>query len=273
MQKSTLFLICLLIIITTSTTAQVVARFEVDKAPALYCAGEKVSFINKSSGQTLQKWDFADGNETYFDSPEHIYEQSGTYTVSLTAYDDNGNFNSFTLSIEIIAMPGLNLEPRGDNEIEFGQGLTANVSGTFTNIKWDNESEEETRTLTLAGTYVVTVTNDAGCSVSDSITITVTQPQEQLTENFEIFVMNNILTPNADGYNDFLFIENLGDYSHPCNITIFNAYGSLVFSSDDYQNNWNGDQNGKNLPSGTYYYIITSEERKGGSGYIDILRQ
>jgi gliding motility-associated-like protein len=32
--------------------------------------------------------------------------------------------------------------------------------------------------------------------------------------------------------------------------------GSLVYHSKPYKNDWNGRYNGKDLPTGTYYYVI-----------------
>ena len=58
----------------------------------------------------------------------------------------------------------------------------------------------------------------------------------------------NIITPNNDGVNDYFYsdIFLVGKW----NITIANRWGKIVYSSDDYQNNFNGD----GLQDGTYYY-------------------
>ena len=43
---------------------------------------------------------------------------------------------------------------------------------------------------------------------------------------------------------------------------MFNRWGALIYQSDNYQNNWNGTSNkhtfgvSKQVPSGTYFYII-----------------
>ena len=38
---------------------------------------------------------------------------------------------------------------------------------------------------------------------------------------------------------------------------VFNRYGSQVYKNDNYQNNWDGKYEGKPVPDGTYYYVIT----------------
>ena len=66
-----------------------------------------------------------------------------------------------------------------------------------------------------------------------------------------------VITPNGDGYNDFLDIYCLDDY--PKNkLDIFNRYGQLVFTKENYVNrSWMPiDANGNPLPEGGYFYII-----------------
>ena len=69
----------------------------------------------------------------------------------------------------------------------------------------------------------------------------------------------NGITPNGDGLNDaFVFDELLNPESFPDNeIVIFNRWGDVVFSAKPYLNDWKGtNKSGKDLPQGTYYYIL-----------------
>lgn len=70
-------------------------------------------------------------------------------------------------------------------------------------------------------------------------------------------------SPNGDGKNDFLLIENIELYESN-NIVIFNRWGDIVFKKDGYSNDepWDGVAN-KGLrigngavPTGVYFYII-----------------
>lgn len=68
-------------------------------------------------------------------------------------------------------------------------------------------------------------------------------------------------SPNGDGQNDQFLIRNLGQLK--ADVTIFDRHGTVVFESKDYQNNWDGRDRGKVLPSGTYFYSIRlSDGRK-----------
>ncbi|WP_299326120.1 gliding motility-associated C-terminal domain-containing protein [uncultured Maribacter sp.] len=78
-----------------------------------------------------------------------------------------------------------------------------------------------------------------------------------------IMLDNYYMTPNGDGINDFLEIE--GIEGSPNNVLqIYNRYGRLVFSKNNYSDEFTGISNvngviTKNigLPSGIYFYIVT----------------
>jgi gliding motility-associated-like protein len=76
-----------------------------------------------------------------------------------------------------------------------------------------------------------------------------------------------IITPNDDGVNDAFVIPCLysGIYENS-RLEVYNQWGSIVHSSDNYNNNWKGTYNGKPLPVGTYYYIL-----RLGDGNKDII--
>ena len=99
---------------------------------------------------------------------------------------------------------------------------------------------------------------------------------------FEIF---NGITPNGDGLNDFFEIRGIADYPDN-NVKIYNRWGVLVFETDGYNesdNVFRGVSNGRatinqgrELPTGTYYYILTftgetpeGENRYNGYLYIN----
>lgn len=70
----------------------------------------------------------------------------------------------------------------------------------------------------------------------------------------------NAITPNDDGFNDRLVFDFLveGTQAFPDNqIIIFNRWGDIVWEAKPYQNDWDGKgKSGKELPQGTYYYIL-----------------
>lgn len=74
-------------------------------------------------------------------------------------------------------------------------------------------------------------------------------------------------TPNGDGINDLWLITN-GNCLTSAKAQVFNRYGAKVFESNDYKNTWNGTYEGKPLPDGTYYYIISFKLIGGRVEYL-----
>ncbi len=71
-----------------------------------------------------------------------------------------------------------------------------------------------------------------------------------LPQKPELFIPD-IITPNGDGFNDQWVILGLNDFdTHE--IRLINRWDSEVFRTDQYQQNWSGEQ----LPDGTYFYLI-----------------
>ncbi|MGD1945144.1 MAG: Calx-beta domain-containing protein, partial [Croceivirga sp.] len=92
--------------------------------------------------------------------------------------------------------------------------------------------------------------------------------------------VNDAITVNGDGINDFLEITGAEYCTFQFDIMVFNRWGDKVFEQNNYQNDWGGIApngsfgNSGVLPSGTYYYIITIRDVETGSnieplnGYI-----
>ncbi len=114
-------------------------------------------------------------------------------------------------------------------------------------------------------TYTLTATSPQGCTSTDEVEVTV----------LNCFDPQNAFTPNGDGIND-VWLVNLGACLVKAKVEVFNRYGGKVFESNEYKNNWDGTYKGKNLPDGTYYYVLTVELISGKKiyykGNVTILR-
>jgi gliding motility-associated-like protein len=96
----------------------------------------------------------------------------------------------------------------------------------------------------------------------------------------EIFVPGGF-SPNQDGLNDYFVIRRPSQTT--IQLEVFNRWGNVIYRSADYKNDWNGRTNqpgnvlGPEIPDGTYYYIITGNDRATGkvtrlNGFITIKR-
>jgi gliding motility-associated-like protein len=78
------------------------------------------------------------------------------------------------------------------------------------------------------------------------------------------------ITPNGDGKNETWLIDSLFPPNH---VTILDKWGNQVFQKENYNNDWDGKQNDKDLPSGIYYYVLeTGDNKKRFAGTVSILR-
>ena len=91
--------------------------------------------------------------------------------------------------------------------------------------------------------------------------------------------MSNVFSPNGDGINDLWRVP-YADIFPSLEITIVNRWGAVVWSAraSDASAGWDGkNKNGKDLPTGTYYYVISfnvpgSNHWKPISGSVTIVR-
>ncbi|PSG94797.1 gliding motility-associated C-terminal domain-containing protein, partial [Mesoflavibacter zeaxanthinifaciens] len=100
-------------------------------------------------------------------------------------------------------------------------------------------------------------------------------------DDLEVF---NAVTPNGDGDNDVFIIRNIELYPENT-VRIYNRWGVIVYEVSGYGQNgqfFKGESNGratikteKQLPVGTYYYVIeynNGTETKSKAGYLYIQR-
>jgi len=77
------------------------------------------------------------------------------------------------------------------------------------------------------------------------------------------FLIPEGFSPNGDGINDTFYVPDFSTYLG-INLTIIDTWGKVAFQTGDYSNDWDGigntgKYNGKLVPAGTYYYIVTIE--------------
>ncbi len=93
--------------------------------------------------------------------------------------------------------------------------------------------------------YTLTARDANGCVASDTIRVDI-YPGVKISSGF---------TPNGDGKNDLWIIDYIEQF--PDNtVEIYNRWGDQLFYSKGYETPFNGQYRGRDLPVGTYYYII-----------------
>ncbi len=212
----------------------------------------------------------------------------GTTTVTYTVTDIHGNvtidsFNVIVNPAPVVGISGTSKEQTICSNVSINLTVSAPVTG-YTYTWYQNGVQVGTGTsysvaspqISNSGLYTVIAENASGCTSDvDSIKINVISCG---------IVIPEIFSPNGDASNEFFVVDGLNGYPNT-KIWIHNRWGTEVFQSDNYQNNWDGKSqsklnvSGDDLPEGTYFYIMqlgaVSEQSESGEiykGYVYLKR-
>jgi gliding motility-associated-like protein len=78
-------------------------------------------------------------------------------------------------------------------------------------------------------------------------------------------------SPNGDGQNEIWEVPGSESFAN-CTITIFHKQGGKVFEQLGYSTKWDGTFNGKQLPKGTYFYVLSCPDKKPETGHVMLVR-
>ncbi len=136
--------------------------------------------------------------------------------------------------------------------------------GSFTYL-WSNGTTNSLNESLSNTLYSVLITDALGCTGIDSVIVPINP--------IACIDPVNCFTPNDDQINDTWVIDNLELYPD-LSLTIFNKWGNLVFEQKGTYSPWDGTYDTKELPAGTYYYIINLNylDRAPVTGTINILK-
>lgn len=227
--------------------------------PTSFCDGDSVE-LSASPLPAGYNW------STGEDSQNIIVKEDGNYQLTVTS----GFGCTDTSSIDITVWELPEVVAYKDTTISKGYSVYLSATGAVF-YEWTPEfdlespSSPETKATPLDSTrFIVTGTDLNGCVNTDSVTVLV-------LEDYKVEA-TNVITPNGDGVNDFWEIINVETYPD-VEVKIYNRYGNEMYSSQQYQNDWDGRYEGNDLPEGTYYFTITFEgSDKIYKGAVSILR-
>jgi len=152
----------------------------------------------------------------------------------------------------------------GDDEIIGGEHDLTATNYIWSPDVWMNNYTSPAPTIRPEKSIIYTVeaVGENRCSSFDDVNITV---------SFEL-VIPNTFTPNNDGTNDVWFIRNIM-FHEDSKVEIFNRWGTKLYETVGYKNDWDGTYNGKKLPVDTYFYVIQfNDGSKPDKGSLTILR-
>ena len=153
--------------------------------PPAVCQGAPIRFANTSENAGGSDWDFGDGSPlSEINSPTHVFDSAGTYTVTLTAYSEVNNcpatFESTVLvyenpeaGFEASALNGCAPLTIDFNNLSTGSGPFDYAWSVTPNTAAPTGSNEENPTFTFqeSGNYFVQLTTEDinGCRSDTAI--------------------------------------------------------------------------------------------------------
>jgi gliding motility-associated-like protein len=178
----------------------------------------------------------------------------GKYYVDVTR--DNVKVSD-TIVVSYISFAALSV-PHAYNYCGFADAaLTLDPVFTEPQFQWQDGSTTLPYSVTAPGKYIVERINQ-NCSVKDTFIVTSLCLQEM--------IIPNLITPNKDGKNEMFAIKNLPipDWS----IEIYNRWGTLVYTAEEYQNDWGAH----NVSDGLYFYHLKHRyNEETHKGWVEVL--
>lgn len=236
-----------------------------------FCTGASVR-MNTTSNAAQFSWTPANtlsaGN---IREPVASPTQTTTYVVTATL---NGCEKKDTVVVTVLPTPSVNAGT--DKTVIAGDAVLladATASLPLNSIAWSPSAGLSATNImnpvaqpTQTTTYTLTVTNSFGCPAQDNVVVTVIPYCVNVIKAF---------TPNGDGLHD-RWVVTTGGCIDRIKARVYNRYGGLIFSDDNYKNDWDGTYKGNKVPDGTYYYtldmVLISGRRVLLKGDVTILR-
>ena len=210
---------------------------------------------------------------------------SGNYQVQIT---DSLGFVLLSNGIDIEVLPPLLEDFSADqviitddnNRVQFSSIVNDTVDYEWnfgdpdSGIEnYSNEANPSHR-FEAPGTYTIQLIVKAGDTCTDTLRKENYIEFRPDTQTEDIIYIPNAFTPNGDDINDVFYIR--GEQIENLELSIYNQWGELVFSTDSVQEGWDGTRNRRLVQNGTYSYTAKIDMLSGHSeyrtGHISVIR-
>jgi gliding motility-associated-like protein len=238
---------------------------------------EAILSVSAASGVTVNWYDAAlDGNLLVTNNLSYVATTEGTYYAE-TVDDITGCSSNVRTAVSTSIFDPQAPISNGDvsydcalNEAELSVSVPSGVTVNWYDLETGgilllNNSTSYTANEQLTY-YAESVDDFTGCT---SITRTaVSVLGSSLSDN--CIIPQGISPGVSPGLNDSFDLSNFA----VTKLQIYNRYGTLVYSKNDYRDEWEGQTNdGNELPVGTYFYTMIYESgSKNRSGWVYVNR-
>lgn len=208
-------------------------------------------------------WEFGDGAIGSGRAPQHVYSDTGNYTVYLSITSPLGCFVDTVFENLIIADArpeaafswSVAAEPENFTEVQFidESQRALGLNWIFDTLSPPDFRSDPSYVFPDTGNHQVRliVEDQYGCfdTLTQSIGIIPLQT----------YFLPNAFTPNGDGLNDQFVGIGLTDYLLDFKLEIFNRSGGVLFTSNNAAQGWDGT----NAPAGVYLYQVSYRVPRG----------
>lgn len=213
-------------------------------------------------------WDFGDGGMSGEISPAYVYEEIGTYSVSLEVVSPLGcqTDTSWTGIITVLPSPVAGFS--------FSPSQPSNLVPTVTFTDESIDAIAWQWTFDDAGISIqqnpVFTFPDTGMQVVQQVVFHESGCPDTVIQRIDVipevrYFLPNAFTPNRDGVNDGFRGNGIMEGARDFELTIWNRYGELLFQTDDPDEAWNGrkDNVGNMSAQGVYMVVVNYIEPRG----------
>jgi hypothetical protein len=169
--------------------------------------------------------------------------------VVINTYDDNyivggrvaNNVNYLDTDFFLlkVGVDGCNLDPLslGADTTTCSAPVNLDAGSGFDEYLWSTGSSNQSITANFSGAYWVRVTGHGSCSQSDTIQVAIKDCYfydhcKNIGYDIDEIIIPNVITPNGDKWNERFVVPPSLTGSK---LSIYNRWGSLVYSSENYK--------------------------------------
>lgn len=218
------------------------------------CNGDSIKLTTTAIAGATYNWTGPNGFVSTLREPSIKADPKYTGLYKVRAKIGNCYTDYVETLVNVLARPTVNIGP--DDTLASDMGYVVHAIGDGM-VKWTPENlvevsnAQSTKVKLPAGnnTLYCTITNAAGCAATDTLNLFVTISSDMKAMN--------LITPNGDGMNDKFEIPNLSKLPNN-QLLIYDRGGVELFNVMNYNNDWNGTWEGKDLPDGTYWWVLKS---------------
>ncbi len=264
---------------TDSVTGEVTSSRPEIELPNRYtkCVDSGQIMVSPEGQADGFRWYRVEGNNETLLSQNRNYQinEVGNYILESYNIITKSGVNLECVSannFNVVASEVATIESIGIRKLTAGKEVTVNAVGLgeYEYALDDSEGEYQDDPVFVnvpEGPHTVFVRDKNGCGIVSRLIERGLKPED----------FPNFFTPNGDGINDywqFVPPPEISDVLEVLkgSISIFDRYGNLLLELDPNSRGWNGNFNGKQLPSSDYWFKVVSTNQQKMIGHFSLKR-